>query len=122
MTRSSIDPLGSTPNPAPEPPAEPEALRRDAAATRAELANTVNALVAKTDVKARARRRANEVTGQVHDRAQEVTGQARDRTRQVGEHAVTVARERPATVAVVGGAAALAVVGGLVWARRNGAR
>ena len=51
--------------------------------TRAELAQTVQQLVAKTDVKARAVRAASAFTDQLRHQAGELAGQAADRTHQL---------------------------------------
>jgi hypothetical protein len=90
---------------------EREALRRDAESTRADLAHTVNALVAKTDVRGRARRRADEVTGNIRVRAQELAGQA-----------LSAAQKRPVAATAVGAGAAAAVVGAVAYRRSTGSR
>ncbi|MEU8264105.1 DUF3618 domain-containing protein [Micromonospora sp. NPDC048999] len=59
---------------------DPERIRRDVEGTRAELADTVQALAAKTDVKARGRDSANQIKGHVRqqltDAAQAVRGKS----------------------------------------------
>jgi Protein of unknown function (DUF3618) len=50
------------------PPDDPEALLAEIDRTRQELGDTVEALAAKADVKARAQQRAAEVSGQLKDR------------------------------------------------------
>ena len=55
------------------PPDNPEALVEEINRTREELGNTVEALAAKVDVKARAQQRATEVSGQFKSRVRDVT-------------------------------------------------
>ena len=55
------------------PPDNPEALVEEINRTREELGNTVEALAAKADVKARAQQRATEVSGQLKSRVRDVT-------------------------------------------------
>ena len=55
------------------PPDNPEELVQEINRTREELGNTVEALAAKADVKARAQQKANEVSGQVKDKVRDVT-------------------------------------------------
>lgn len=54
------------------PATEPEVLRAEIAQTRADLGETVSALAAKVDVKARAQQMRGELTGRVRDTAGEV--------------------------------------------------
>jgi MYXO-CTERM domain-containing protein len=53
-------------------PTEPQALRAEIAQTRAELGETVSALAAKADVKARAQQFRGDLTGRVKDSAGEL--------------------------------------------------
>ena len=55
------------------PPDNPEALVEEINRTREELGNTVEALAAKVDVKARAQQRATEVSGQLKGKVRDVT-------------------------------------------------
>ncbi|HEY7921273.1 MAG TPA: DUF3618 domain-containing protein [Streptosporangiaceae bacterium] len=55
------------------PPDNPEALVEEINRTREELGNTVDALAAKADMKARAQQRATEVSGQLKSRVRDVT-------------------------------------------------
>ena len=55
------------------PPDNPEALVEEINRTREELGNTVEALAAKVDVKARAQQKATEVSGQLKDKVRDVT-------------------------------------------------
>jgi ElaB/YqjD/DUF883 family membrane-anchored ribosome-binding protein len=95
---------------------DPEALRQDIEATRQQLADTVEALSYKADVKGRARDKARELREQAAERAQQVREQAAERAQQVRKQAVSaiphspdearnqarqaarVARERPTVV------------------------
>ena len=106
------------------PPQTPEALAADIEQTRQELGETVEALVAKTDVKARARHRAAEVTGTLRGKARTATGKARDSVHEA-QHKAREAKEKAAGHApaiqasdsrVVGAAAAAVTVGlALAW-------
>ncbi len=55
------------------PPDNPDALVEEINRTREELGNTVEALTAKVDVKARAQQKATEVSGQLKTKLQDVT-------------------------------------------------
>ncbi|MGI8329713.1 DUF3618 domain-containing protein [Actinomadura scrupuli] len=116
-------------------PQETERLREDIAATRAELGDTVEALAAKGDVKARAKGKVAEVKAaageqagqaaqtakikaaeagrQVHDKISDVTAKAKETTG--SPQAARVARLSGAAAAVAAGAA-------LVWAWRRRVR
>ncbi|GIG70880.1 DUF3618 domain-containing protein [Phytomonospora endophytica] len=59
----------SPPPPPPSPPEDIDDIRADIAATRAELGDTVAALTAKLDVKARAGKALHEVRESIEDRA-----------------------------------------------------
>jgi len=63
------------------PPQTPEALTADIEQTRRHLGETVEALVAKTDVKARAQHRAAEATANLRGKAGSAAGKARDGVR-----------------------------------------
>jgi ElaB/YqjD/DUF883 family membrane-anchored ribosome-binding protein len=101
-----------------KPPTEPEALRREIEQTRAELGETVEALAAKADVKARAHEAVDDVKHRVHD----LTDDARERVHgavdtvayQVGKQREKVAALRPpvrvAIAAAVAGLVALLIV------------
>lgn len=82
---------------------EPDAIHADIAATRADLGDSVEALAAKTDVKARAK-----------DKAAAVTGRAKGTVQQVGR---TVRSHRAPSVGVF--AAVVALVGAVVVIRRR---
>ena len=59
-------------------PKSADALTADIERTRQELGETVEALVAKTDVKARAQHRATEVAGGLRAKARTAAGKTRD--------------------------------------------
>lgn len=66
----------------PAPPADPEQLRQEIERTREELGETVEALIAKADVKARTRER----VGEISERLRGATTQAREQaTARVGQ-------------------------------------
>jgi hypothetical protein len=60
-------------------PQTPEALAADIEQTRQELSETIEALVAKTDVKARAQHRAAEVTESLRGKARDAKAKAAGR-------------------------------------------
>ena len=99
MSTSDIRPNGVAPHPTTTQPttsSDPDAIREDIERTREELAETVDALHAKLDVKTQAKER----VARVKDRATTDTG-----------------RPRPEVVAGVVGAVLL--IAGLVWWRRR---
>ncbi len=61
------EPTPSTPAGAPTPPSDPDEIRAEIEQTRADLADTVDALSAKLDVKARAGDKAHELKQSVAD-------------------------------------------------------
>jgi ElaB/YqjD/DUF883 family membrane-anchored ribosome-binding protein len=84
-----------------------DALRDEIRQTRAELGETVQALAAKADVKARMRESAAQTAAQVRESA----GQAVERARHSLSDAGQSARSRPAPwLAAAGGAAVLVVL------------
>jgi len=114
------------------PPTDPEALRAEIAQTRADLGDTVEALAAKTDVKARARETAGHVVDQaketvtvVRDRAAELAGGAGARVRSAAVSArgtladadVPATVRKPLPLAVLGAIAS--AVGALIWLLRR---
>jgi hypothetical protein len=62
-----------TPGETGSPPDNPDALVEEINRTREELGNTVEALAAKVDVKARAQQKATEVSGQLKGKVRDVT-------------------------------------------------
>jgi hypothetical protein len=89
-----------------------EALRLEIARTRAELGETVQALAAKADVKARARE-------QVEQTRQRVREQAAHFTDQIKGQGDTVRRNPVALGALIGAAAAVVVVLIVLRGRNN---
>ena len=81
------------------PPQSAEALTAEIEKTRQELGQTVEALAAKADVKARARHRATEVAGNLRGKARATVGKAR-----AGVHSAKdkLAEHGPATPATTG--------------------
>ncbi|HKD98733.1 MAG TPA: DUF3618 domain-containing protein [Micromonosporaceae bacterium] len=67
------------------PPADPEALRAEIEVTRAQLADTVAALAAKTNVKSRVRGSVSMVSGQVRNRVHGAAGHVRESIGGVGD-------------------------------------
>jgi uncharacterized protein YjbJ (UPF0337 family) len=109
-----------------EPPRK-EALASEIERTRQELGETVEALAAKADVKARAQRRAAELAGNVRGTGQALKGKVSEQAGKVSEQAGKVSGEVAAkaegakdaalaTSTPVRGAAAAAVVGALILA------
>jgi len=99
MSTSDIRPNGVAPHPTTTKPTasnDPDAIREDIERTREELAETVDALHAKLDVKTQAKER----VARIKDQATTETG-----------------RPRPEVVAGVVGAVLL--VAGLVWWRKG---
>lgn len=66
---------------------DPSQVRAEIEETREELAGTVQGLVAKTDVKQRARDSIHENTAKVHDKASEIQGKVADLSDRVREAA-----------------------------------
>jgi cobalamin biosynthesis Mg chelatase CobN len=99
MSTSDIRPNGVAPHPTTTQPTtsnDPDAIRQDIERTREELAETVDALHAKLDVKT----------------------QARERVARMKEQATTeTGKPRPEVVAAV--VAAVLLVAGLVWWRKG---
>jgi uncharacterized protein YdbL (DUF1318 family) len=98
----------------------PEDIRADIAETREEVGDTVEALAAKTDVKAQAHARVDEVKGNVKAKADEVKAKAQSATpesaQQGGQQVVTKVRENPAPF-VLGAAVLVAFLIGRRTAR-----
>jgi uncharacterized protein YdbL (DUF1318 family) len=99
----------------------PDEIRADIEQTREEVGDTVEALAAKSDVKAQARERVEEVKGNVRAKADEVKAKAKSSTpesaQQGGQQVVAKVREKPAPF-VLGAAVLLAFLIG----RRTGHR
>ena len=104
MTESGLTPAGPTPDDAPADAIQ--ALTEDIRRTREDLGETVAALAAKTDVKARVRRKAGEVAGRLRATVSKV------------EEQIAVPRQRRVVLAVAVGVVLLA---GVLTARRRAA-
>jgi ElaB/YqjD/DUF883 family membrane-anchored ribosome-binding protein len=90
-------------------PRSPEAIEADIERTRQEVGDTVEALAAKTDVKARAQDRVEEVKANVHAKTDEVKAKARQVTPQTAQQGAgtVVAKVRENPVPLVAGGALL---------------
>jgi hypothetical protein len=97
---------------------DPDEIREEIEQTRADLADTVDALQYKLDVKARAKDQARAAGAELRDRGVELKDQASARGAQLKDQATTdEGKPRPE---VLGAAAALVVVVVvLVWWRRR---
>ncbi len=102
MTESGLPPADLGPGEA--PPDSIQALTEKIRRTREDIGETVAALAAKTDFKARAREKASEVAGHLRDTASKVKEQ------------IAVPRQRQAVLAVAAGVVLLA---GVLIARRR---
>jgi len=98
----------------------PEEIRADIEQTREEVGDTVEALAAKTDVKAQARQRVDEVKANLHAKTDQVKAKVTDATpasaQQGGQTVVEKVKANP-TPFVLGGAMLLAFVIGRRTAR-----
>lgn len=133
----SADP--STPRPEPGPEAGVDELQADIEATRAELGETLGALSAKADISGRAKQKVADTQATITEKATHAKGTVVDRAAQAKDvvvdktHAaqsmardavtddtgsVKPAVKRGAPLAAVA-AAALLVIGVLVWRRRR---
>ncbi|HEX2774305.1 MAG TPA: DUF3618 domain-containing protein [Micromonosporaceae bacterium] len=92
-----------------------EALRAEIAQTREELGDTVQALAAKADVKARVRESAAQTKARVRQRAAETTAQLREQA----THASAEARRAPVPWVAVAAGAVAAIVAVVVLSRRR---
>jgi hypothetical protein len=92
-----------------------EALRAEIAQTRAALGDTVQALAAKADVKARVRESAAETRARVRQRAAQTTAQLREQA----THASAEARRAPVPWAAMAAGAVAAIVALVVLSRRR---
>ena len=94
-------------------------IRTDIERTRGDLGDTVEALSAKTDVKARASEAVDEAKARASEAASEAKARTADKARQVAD----TARRRPVPFAAVLAAIGTAVATGmLIRRRRNKAR
>ncbi|MQA63712.1 MAG: DUF3618 domain-containing protein [Actinophytocola sp.] len=101
------------------PPTEPAEIQRDIERTRAQLADTIDALASKANVSARTKEKAHETAETVQAKTEQLTGQAKDVTdqalaklppsaREKVEQAATTARRKP--IPTVAAAVALLLV------------
>ena len=91
---------------APAPPDEPRRLAEEIERTREQLGETVEALAAKVDLRARAQEKAGQLTARLKGKA-----------RRAGKAAQQI-RQRPVPLAVSAGAAVLAVLLYSRWRRQ----
>ena len=100
---------------------DPEQIRAEIEDTRQELGETIAALSAKTDVKARAKERIEETKATIADKRGQITGKAREITPEsataAASTATQAARRNPLPLAVAGAFAAGLLIGHLL-ARR----
>ena len=100
----------------------PEEIRADIEHTRAEVGDTVEALAAKTDVKAQAKAKVEEIKGNVRQRGEVLKSRAQtttpDSAQQGGQQVVTKVRENPAPFAI-GGAIVLGFLLGRLTGRKG---
>jgi hypothetical protein len=101
-------------------------IEADIAKTRDRLAESVDALAAKVDVKAQAKEKVDEAKAQAKEKVDEVTARAKDKTGQAKEQVVITSRSladrfkaasRPVQVAI--GAAPLALLILIIVRRTN---
>jgi ElaB/YqjD/DUF883 family membrane-anchored ribosome-binding protein len=85
---------------------DPEQIREQIEATREELGDTVEALAAKSDVKAQAKRKVEETKARLAGKQEEILGKAKeaspDDAVSAASSAAEKARENPLPVAVAG--------------------
>jgi ElaB/YqjD/DUF883 family membrane-anchored ribosome-binding protein len=95
---------------------DPDQIRADIEETRRELGDTVAALSAKTDVKAQAQHRVDEIKTQAAEKKEQILGKAReispDSARQAATAGQTKARENPVPTAALA-----AFAGGFLFGR-----
>jgi ElaB/YqjD/DUF883 family membrane-anchored ribosome-binding protein len=100
----------------------PQDIRADIEQTRAEVGDTVEALAAKTDVKAQAKAKVEEIKGNVRERGEVLKSRAQSTTpegaQQGGRQAVAKVRENPAPFAI-GGAVVLGFLLGRLTGRKG---
>jgi ElaB/YqjD/DUF883 family membrane-anchored ribosome-binding protein len=93
---------------------DPQQIERDIEQTRAELGDTVEALARKTDLKARARQKADEVKTSMGEKKEQLFGRAKqaspEGTSQAAAQVARMARQNPLPI----GAAGLFIAGFLV--------
>jgi hypothetical protein len=96
---------------------DPEQIQREIEETRGELGDTVEALAAKADVKAQAKRKADEVKASAAEKKEQLISKAREASPDSAASAATVAsqraRDNPLPVAAAGAFIAGLVIGRL---------
>jgi predicted component of type VI protein secretion system len=111
--------MSTTPQQDGEQTRSPEEIRADIEQTREQVGDTVEALAAKTDVKAQARQRLDTVKGSVRAKTDQAKAKVQAATpanaQQGGRQVVTKVRENPAPLAVGGALLAAFLIG-----RRSG--
>ena len=100
---------------------DPEQIRAEIEETRQELGDTIAALSAKTDVKARVKERVEETKANIADKREQITGKAReispDGATAAASSATQAARSNPMPLAVAGAFMAGLLVGRLLASR-----
>jgi Protein of unknown function (DUF3618) len=100
-------------------PTEPAELERDIEQTRERLGETVEALAAKTDVKARAKEKASEISSQMRAKGAAVSGRVKNTGAVTARQATTAVRSNAVPVAAAAAAVA-AVLFAIGWWRGHG--
>jgi ElaB/YqjD/DUF883 family membrane-anchored ribosome-binding protein len=108
------DPITAAGGTPPPPSDDPDAIRADIERTREQLGDSVEALAAKTDVKAQARQRLAATKDRARHAAQDAGGRAKVTAQQAGQ----TVRQRPAPILGVLAAIA-AAIGAVVLGRRR---
>jgi uncharacterized protein YdbL (DUF1318 family) len=113
--RPAGTPLGSHAADEPERTRTPEEIRADIEQTRAEVGDTVEALAEKTDVKAQAQHRVDEIKHTVQAKADDVKAKARsttpDSAQQGAQQIVEKVRANPLPLAAAGALLAAFLLG-----------
>jgi ElaB/YqjD/DUF883 family membrane-anchored ribosome-binding protein len=106
-----------------QPPSDVEGLREEIQQTRAQLGETVEALAAKADVKARLHETAEEAKARVRERVGEVVDRVEAKlpapAQEAAERTARTVRDNWRPLAVVAGSALLALVVVRWWNRRR---
>jgi ElaB/YqjD/DUF883 family membrane-anchored ribosome-binding protein len=99
----------------------PQQLAEEIERTRAQLGETVEALTAKTDVKARAQAKVNQLSTRVKGKANQARQQASQQMQQAGKQAKQAGnqvKQNPVPLAVSASAAVLVVLFIMGWRRQ----
>jgi ElaB/YqjD/DUF883 family membrane-anchored ribosome-binding protein len=117
---SPVDPASG--NQAQQESRSAEEIRADIEQTREQVGDTVEALAAKTDVKAQAKQKVDEIKGNVRERGENLKSRAQSTTpesaQQSAGQVVARVRENPAPAAI-GGAILLGFLLGRLTGRRK---